>query len=133
MGCPRFLRNPGKITDNASSSLATPFLTLISAKNAQFADPFQPHPPRPAAGYYPKFGFLAEISFRKGAAWDFDGRPAISVKILMMSRGAWLVFEMRKVADWESIGPGSWPEKGGELGGYCMRKMHCSYTCTHSR
>ena len=69
-------------------------------------------------GYFPKFGgFVAAVSYRKGAAWDVDGLSATSVKFLMASRGAWLVFGLRKVADWKSIDPGSSATKG-KWGGY---------------
>ena len=50
-------------------------------------------------------------------AWGVDGLRAISVGFLIMSREAWMVFDLRKADGWEIIGPRSSPVKG-KLGGY---------------
>ena len=73
--------------DNVSTIQAAPFRTLIAAKDARFPAPFRPPPP--SAAYYPKFGgSLASIIPPKGAAWDVDELPAISVEFRTMSLGS---------------------------------------------
>ena len=87
---------------NASTTHASPFRTLIAAKPAAFPDPFT----HPAARYiyYPKFSArLAAIIPQKGVAVDVDALSVISVTFWTMSRGARLVFELRKVAALASI------------------------------
>ena len=59
---------------------------------------------------------LAAIRVRNVVAWGVDGLRAISVGFLIMSREAWMVFDLRKADGWKSSDPGPIPKKGKLVG-----------------